>query len=170
VTSAAIEEFPELKVVFVEGGFGWVPDAMWKPDRNCNSTRDDLPWLRKPPSEYLIDHIRFTTQPLPEPPTTEMLVNMLDMIHAERTLLFSSDYPHWDFEDPIAALSGIPAALRQRILIGNPTPRRCAHESTTSRERATTSSSACSGPRLQGALPVATSAPGLSEQPRATGS
>jgi uncharacterized protein len=120
ICHGVFEEFPELKVVFVEGGFGWVPGTMWKLDRNWTSTRDDLPWLRKPPSEYLMEHIRFTTQPLPEPPTTEMLVNMLGMIYAERTLLFSSDYPHWDFDDPTAALAGIPAALRQRILIDNP--------------------------------------------------
>jgi uncharacterized protein len=120
ICQGVFEEMPELKVVFIEGGFGWAADSMWKLDRNWRSTRDDLPWVRKPPSEYFAEHIRFTSQPMPEPPTREQLHSVLEMVQAERTLLFSSDYPHWDFDDPKAALAGIPEDMRQRILVDNP--------------------------------------------------
>jgi predicted TIM-barrel fold metal-dependent hydrolase len=41
------------------------------------------------------------------------------MIHAERTLLFSSDYPHWDFDDPLTALNTLPPEMRRRIVAEN---------------------------------------------------
>jgi predicted TIM-barrel fold metal-dependent hydrolase len=44
---------------------------------------------------------------------------MLDMIDAGRTLLLSTDYPHWDFDDPIAAFAGVPDDLKRRIYYQN---------------------------------------------------
>ena len=44
---------------------------------------------------------------------------MLEMVDAERTLLFSSDYPHWDFDNPLRCLSGVPEPARERIRSGS---------------------------------------------------
>jgi predicted TIM-barrel fold metal-dependent hydrolase len=47
---------------------------------------------------------------------------MLDMMQAERTVLFASDYPHWDFDNPLAAFAFIPAErrdLKRRIFVEN---------------------------------------------------
>jgi predicted TIM-barrel fold metal-dependent hydrolase len=41
------------------------------------------------------------------------------MICAARTLLFSSDYPHWDFDDPKIALRNVDKSLRRRICVDN---------------------------------------------------
>ena len=41
------------------------------------------------------------------------------MLDAGRTLLFSSDYPHWDFDDPFAAFKDVPDALKRRIFYEN---------------------------------------------------
>ncbi len=42
------------------------------------------------------------------------------MIGADRTLCFSSDFPHWDFDDPVRAFdSHLPEPLKERILWGN---------------------------------------------------
>ena len=38
---------------------------------------------------------------------------------AERTLMFSSDYPHWDFDDPRHSLTALPAQIRQRVSVDN---------------------------------------------------
>jgi predicted TIM-barrel fold metal-dependent hydrolase len=42
---------------------------------------------------------------------------VLEAIEGERTLLFASDYPHWDFDDP--DLLRIPAEWRDRVFSEN---------------------------------------------------
>jgi predicted TIM-barrel fold metal-dependent hydrolase len=54
-----------------------------------------------------------------EPEKPEYLASILEMIHADRTLVFSTDYPHWDNDFPNLTLPGISAALRQRIFFQN---------------------------------------------------
>jgi len=44
---------------------------------------------------------------------------LLDMVDAAQTVLFATDYPHWDFDNPRAALKHVPADLRERIFVGN---------------------------------------------------
>lgn len=119
VAHGVFEAFPELRVVIIEGGFTWVADLMWKFDREWIGLRDEIPWVKRAPSEYIRAFIRFTTQPLPEPHRKEDLERVLEMGYAEETLLFSSDYPHWDFDDPRRALAQIPDRMKQRILFEN---------------------------------------------------
>lgn len=119
VCQGTFELFPDLKVVITEGGFAWVPDVMWRLDKNWKALRDELPWLKRAPSEYIVDHIRFTTQPMVEPKKRSHLEAMCDIISAERTLMFSTDYPHWDFDDPSRALRGLPENVRARVFAQN---------------------------------------------------
>jgi uncharacterized protein len=113
------ERFPNLKVILTEGGLGWIPDVMWRLDKNVKGLRDEVPWVRRLPSEYLVDHVRFTTQPMPEPRRRSHLHTLLEIVHAEKTLMFSSDYPHWDFDDPRHVLTTLPAGMRQRVASEN---------------------------------------------------
>jgi predicted TIM-barrel fold metal-dependent hydrolase len=119
VCHGVFERFPALKVVVTEGGLGWVPDVMWRLDKNVKGLRDEVPWVRRLPSEYIADHVRFTTQPLPEPRRRHHLHVLCEIAQAERTLMFSSDYPHWDFDDPRHALTSLPADIRQRVRADN---------------------------------------------------
>jgi predicted TIM-barrel fold metal-dependent hydrolase len=41
-------------------------------------------------------------------------------MRAEKTLVFCSDFPHWDWDEPTTALpSRLPAELRRRIFVEN---------------------------------------------------
>ena len=70
------------------------------------------------PSETVLNHVRFTSQPMEEPEKPEYLTSILEMIHADRTLVFSTDYPHGTMIFPVRP-AGIPKALRQRIFFQN---------------------------------------------------
>lgn len=112
--------FPGLRVVLVEGGVAWLVHTLWRLDKNFKALRSTAPWLKKRPSEYILDQIRLTTQPLEEPDAPEHLAQVFAMLQAERTLCFASDFPHWDFDDPERAFPRtLSPELLRRILYDN---------------------------------------------------
>src|SRR5207247_1901075 len=97
-----------------ENDTSWLPGVIWRLDKIWKSLRDEVPWVKHLPSEYVFEHIRLTTQPFVEL-KKEHLLAFCEMIQADRTLLFSTDYPHWDFDNPLRALSGLPKATLDRV-------------------------------------------------------
>jgi predicted TIM-barrel fold metal-dependent hydrolase len=121
VTEGVFEQFPTLKVVSVENGFGWVPSLMWRMDSAWKLFKSEVPHLKRLPSEYIREHIYVTTQPVEEPDKPEYFMQMMeqfgDMVDH---ILFASDYPHWDSDDPDFALPNIlPNELRNKIQYEN---------------------------------------------------
>ena len=119
VLQGVFEQFPAFRFIAVEGGFGWLPHLMWRLDKNWKALRFTVPWLKRPPSEYILEHIRLTSQPIEEPEKPAHLLAMLEMIHAERTLMFSSDYPHWDNDSPTKSFPKLPPEMHERIMWRN---------------------------------------------------
>jgi predicted TIM-barrel fold metal-dependent hydrolase len=119
VCEGVFEKFPRLMLVAKEGGLAWIPGVLWRLDKNWKGLRSSVPWLRGLPSETIIKHIRFTTQPVEEPERPEFLPQLLRMIHAEKTLMFSSDYPHWDNDSPHHALPRLDDELQAAIFHRN---------------------------------------------------
>jgi len=118
VTEGVFEKFSGLRMVVVEGGLAWLPHLMWRMDKNYKALRDTAPWLRQLPSDYVKQHLVLTTQPIEEPEKPEHLAQIFDMMGAERTVMFSSDYPHWDNDNPAVLFRRLDRALRARILAG----------------------------------------------------
>jgi uncharacterized protein len=120
VCEGALAHFPGLKVVFVEGGIAWLVHTLWRLDKNFKALRSTTPWLKKRPSEYVLDQVRLTTQPLEEPDNPEHLAQIFAMIQAERTVCFATDFPHWDFDDPRRVFpKTLSPELLQRIFYDN---------------------------------------------------
>jgi uncharacterized protein len=120
VLEGVFERFPTLRVVLIEGGFGWLPPLMWRLDRAWKLLRAEVPYLSRPPSETIRSHFWFTTQPMEEPPRPEDFQTLLEQLDMDDRIMFSTDYPHWDFDSPAQALpTGIDPELRRRIMGGN---------------------------------------------------
>ncbi|TLS52624.1 amidohydrolase [Paenibacillus antri] len=119
VCEGVFEKFPGLKFVCIEGGVSWLPALMWRMDKNYKGLRSSAPWLKKPPSEYIKERVYFTTQPIEEPGMPEHLHSILDMAGIEDRVMYSSDYPHWDFDPPNVVASAIPRAIRSKVMGGN---------------------------------------------------
>ncbi len=115
VMSGALERFPTMRVVLAEFGFSWVGPMMWRMDTAWQRGGGADGLLPRPPSEYLLNQLRFTTQPYDEPGNPRDLVPILDSMQAHRTLVFSSDYPHWDTDRPDVVLRRLPVELRERV-------------------------------------------------------
>ena len=99
VFEGVFERFPELRVVLVEGGFAWAPTLCWRMDKHWERLRKETPRAKRRPSEYVREHFWFTTQPIEEPDDPQHLAQIIEWVGWDR-LMFSTDYPHWDFDDP----------------------------------------------------------------------
>jgi uncharacterized protein len=115
IFEGVFERYPKLRVVFIEGGYSWLAPFLWRLDADWRGLRRQTPWVRRPPSEYVWEHIRFTSQPLEEPEHPSQLLEVFKWNRAERTLMFASDYAHWDFDSPADAFPRMPDDLRRRI-------------------------------------------------------
>jgi uncharacterized protein len=118
IMTGTLERFPRLRVLVTELGFSWVVPAMWRLDKAWESCRFEVPWVKRPPREYVRSQVRFGTQPLDEPADVGQLEQVVDML-GEEMLLFCSDYPHWDGDAPDDVLQGMAEESRRRILAGN---------------------------------------------------
>src|SRR5207245_4709305 len=52
VYEGVFEHFPELRVVLIEGAFGWLPALCWRMDNAYAKLKAEVPHLKKMPSEY----------------------------------------------------------------------------------------------------------------------
>jgi predicted TIM-barrel fold metal-dependent hydrolase len=119
VMEGVFERIPDLKIACIEGGFAWVPPLAWRMDRNWRRMRAEVPRVKRPPSDYMREHIWYTTQPIEEPERPEDLLDLIRWIGEDR-LMFSTDYPHWDFDDPKTAMPvRLGDELKRSIFAGN---------------------------------------------------
>jgi uncharacterized protein len=119
VFEGVFERFPQLRVVIMEGGLGWIPSLTARMDKHWSRLRSEVPHLKRPPSEYIRQQVWFTTQPMEEPGSAAQLIDLFDRIGWDR-LLFSTDYPHWDFDDPRYAFrANLTEVQRDQILYRN---------------------------------------------------
>jgi uncharacterized protein len=120
VAEGVFVEFPRLKIVLIESGFTWLPAFLWRFDKTWRGIRSETPWVNRPPTEIVRDHVRLTLQPVDEPPDAPRFERLIEHIGSEDMLLYSSDYPHWQFEGNDVLPAGLSDAHRRKIMVDNP--------------------------------------------------
>jgi predicted TIM-barrel fold metal-dependent hydrolase len=118
IMSGTFDRYPSLKVLFIEYGFAWAVPLTWRMDKVWRELRADVPWVKHWPSEYVHDHIRFTTQPLDEPQRQADLDRLIEDYFADN-LCFASDYPHWDNDRPGTVLQTLSEETKRKVNFEN---------------------------------------------------
>jgi uncharacterized protein len=120
VINALPERFPKLKVLWIESGLTWAYSLMQRLDHEYMMRTSDCPSLKRKPSEYMREMF-YSSQPMEKPDDNSILEATFKMINAETQLLWSSDYPHWDFDLPgvIYDLPFLSEKAKHNILGGN---------------------------------------------------
>ena len=119
VFEGVFERYPNLKFVAIEGGCEWVAPLMWRLDRQWEELREEVPQTRRRPSEIIREHMRFATQPLCEPRGRGDLIRAMEWGGAEETMVFSSDYPHYDFDPAKWVAQQVPDSWRHQLMAAN---------------------------------------------------
>jgi len=121
VLGGITERFARLRVVFEESGLFWVPMMQYRLDEYFLKRRSEAPLLTRLPSDYIRDHFYFGTQPIEAPKNQRHLEMVFEAANGSEHFLFCSDYPHFDYDDPVAItrLGFLDRAAKARVLGGN---------------------------------------------------
>jgi predicted TIM-barrel fold metal-dependent hydrolase len=119
VIEGTFQRHPGLRVAVLEGGWTWLPNLMWRLDKEWKGIRRETPWLTEPPSAYLRRHVRMGLQPVDAPIDGDQVLTVIDQIGAEEMLMFSSDFPHEHGSDPHALLARLPGELAAKVRYAN---------------------------------------------------
>jgi predicted TIM-barrel fold metal-dependent hydrolase len=98
VVNGLPERFPKLPVMWIEAGLAWIPFIMQRLDHEYMMRPSECPLLKRKPSDYMRE-MYYSSQPM-EIQDIDAMKTTFRMINAETQLLYSSDYPHWDFDMP----------------------------------------------------------------------
>jgi predicted TIM-barrel fold metal-dependent hydrolase len=120
ITEGVLTKHPGLKVVLIESGVTWVPAFLWRMSKFWRGLRTEIPWIDRSPLEIFRDHFRLTVQPFDAPDSPDIVRRIIDHLGSDSLLLFSSDYPHWQFDGANFLPAGIPPDLARKIMVDNP--------------------------------------------------
>ena len=119
VYEGVFERHPNVKLVAIEGGCEWLAPTMWRLDRQWEELGAEIPACSRRPSEVIKEHVRCATQPLCEPRGRQDLERFMEWGGAAETIVFSSDYPHYDFDAAPWVSQQLPEAWRERVMGAN---------------------------------------------------
>ncbi len=116
IYGGVLDRFPRLKVCVVECNGGWLPFLLDRLDARYHFKPSDFPDLRALPSELFLRqcHVAFMAD---ERRTLPLYAEQL-----QDNLVWGTDYPHLDAEDPAdiwKTLSGVPKHVQRKILRDN---------------------------------------------------
>jgi hypothetical protein len=119
-TTGVLARFPRLKVIFPEAGIGWLPFVMWRLDQRFERLRQEVPFLHERPSLTIRRQVYVTTHKLEEPDDPAALRAAIEAIGGVERVLFASDWPHYDADEPaVLDRLALSPAEQSAILAGN---------------------------------------------------
>jgi predicted TIM-barrel fold metal-dependent hydrolase len=120
ITEGVFAKFPALTVVLMESGVSWLPAYLWRLTKFWKGLRSEIPWVSDPPGSIVRDRVRLTLQPFDAPPDPGSVMRLIEHIGSDEMLLFSTDYPHYQFDGENPIPEGLDAALARKIMAENP--------------------------------------------------
>jgi uncharacterized protein len=121
IVQGTFEKFPNLRVVVAEEGVAWLPWLITQLDSNYELLKRDSKWVRRRPSEYLRERLGVSTQPVEASiDDRRRLVDFLATVEGiEDMVCFSSDYPHWDNDEPTFIGTILPSEWHDKVFYAN---------------------------------------------------
>jgi uncharacterized protein len=120
ICEGVFAKHPALKVVLIESGVTWIPAFLWRLAKLWRGLRSEIPWVERSPRDVFRDHFRLTIQPFDAPDSPDIVRRAIDHLDSDELLLFSTDYPHWQFDGDNFLPAGIPGDLARKIMVDNP--------------------------------------------------
>ena len=120
IAEGVFATFPDLRVVLLESGVGWLPSFLWRADKTWRGVRPEVPWLKERTSEVVRRHVRLSAQPLDAPADPAGLATLLDQLGSDDMLLFATDYPHGQYDGDDILPQALSEEWLQRLAVTNP--------------------------------------------------
>ena len=120
VFRGVFEQFPNLKVAFMEAGCSWVPYWIDRMDEEWELRAEvEAPLCRRKPSDYIRSGRVFV-----EAEGNESLLPQVVELLGEGSLFYASDWPHWDSSFPknieeVETREDLSQQVKQKILADN---------------------------------------------------
>jgi uncharacterized protein len=119
ISEGVFAKFPGIKVVAIESGLTWLSGFIWRADKTWKGVRAEIPWVTRAPSEIIRDHVRFTVQPIDAPDEMEAILRLIEHVESDELFLYSTDYPHWQFDGDNVLPARLSGALLRKITSDN---------------------------------------------------
>ncbi len=120
ICEGVFSRYPNLKVVLLESGWTWLPAHMWRLTKYWHGLRMEIPWVDRSPMEIVRSNVRLSLQPTDAAPDAASLTRIVEHMQSDEMLVFSTDYPHAQFEGEAVIPEGLPRGLLRKIMIDNP--------------------------------------------------
>ena len=116
IVEGVFDACPGVRVAFLESGFTWLPAHLWRMDKEWKNLRRLVPWVRRPPSDYVREHVRIGIQPLDAPPTAAQMLQIVDQLGSDDLLMYTSDFPHVHlFDAGEKLLDLLPRSMQNKV-------------------------------------------------------
>jgi predicted TIM-barrel fold metal-dependent hydrolase len=120
ITHAVFHRYPDLRVLIKEYGFSWLPWLLWRLDAQFETLRWENPAVSELPSRTFLDHVIVSTQPFDHTDDSRQMIDLLESFEGiEDILVFATDYPHWDADEPSSVAARLPKAWHKKIFHDN---------------------------------------------------